>query len=181
MIVVGLSYGLIDFGTANTIITCRVSKDAYGAFQLLNFSIASIVGLAFFILALLTPETYRYSDDFFDALLLTLPVFMIYSCTIVPYARLHKALRLIELSMVDFLPVLSMLLAVPLFLHLKFGLLTLPASMSIQVLLRFLVLTVFYGNILRFNFRKIVLIKVLARQYCYFSQFTLPANWIKLW
>jgi len=56
--------------------------------------------------------------------------------SIVPYARLHKAQKLRRLAQVDFFPVLTFILVVPLFLYLDFGVKTLVYSTIIQVFLR---------------------------------------------
>jgi len=165
MILIGLSYGLIDFGTANSIITRRINKATCGTLQLLNFSIATFIGLLLFVLAELRFGFFGFSEEFYQALMLTMPVFVIYACTIVPYARLHKALRLRQLALVDFLPVLSMLFTVPLFLHLGFGLSTLMMSVCVQVSFRFLVLRIYYGKMLRFRLKNTLPKKALARQY----------------
>ena len=102
MILIGLSYGVIDFGTANSIITRRINKTICGGLQLLNLLIATFIGLALLLLAELQFGFFDFGEEFYQALMLTLPVFVMYSCTIVPYARLHKALRLRQLALVEF-------------------------------------------------------------------------------
>ena len=151
MIIIGLSYGLIDLGTANTVITHRVNKSLCGTLQLLNFVVGGVAGSVLVFLSLIQPEIFGFGTGFFDALKYTLPLFLIYSCTIVPYARLHKALRLKHLALVDFIPVFSLLITVPILLDYGFGLSTLMISIGIQVLLRFFVLRYFYGSIIRFH------------------------------
>ena len=82
-----------------------------------------------------------------------------------PYARLHRALRLKQLAVVDFLPVLSMLFTVPLFLSIGYGISTLLLSVGIQVCLRLIVLKLFYRNILNIGWMKDLPFATLSRQY----------------
>jgi len=165
MIIIGLSYGFIDFGTANTVITRRINKFICGALQSLNFIMAIYMGCLLLLLSLLRPDFLGFGDGFFEALKYTLPLFLVYSCTVVPYARLHKALKLRALAIVDFIPVFSLLITVPVFLELGFGLSTLMISIGIQVLLRFYVLRYFYGSILHFRFGQKLPFNILFRQY----------------
>ncbi|MBA6363563.1 oligosaccharide flippase family protein [Colwellia sp. BRX8-4] len=165
MIIIGLSYGVIDFGTANTVITRRVNRFVCGKLQLLNFTIGIFIGLILLLFSFIQVGFFDFGESFFDALKYALPMFAIYSCTIVPYARLHKALRLKELAHVDFLPVFSLLITVPTFLQLGFGLSTLMISIGIQVSLRFLVLRYFYGSIIRFRLDQKLPLSTLFRQY----------------
>jgi O-antigen/teichoic acid export membrane protein len=165
MIIIGLSYGVIDLGTANTVITRRVNKSLCGTLQLLNFIVGGTAGSVLVFLSLIQPEIFGFETGFFDALKYTLPLFLIYSCTIVPYARLHKALRLKHLALVDFIPVFSLLITVPILLNYGFGLSTLMISIWIQVLLRFFVLRYFYGSIIRFHFNSSLPTRALLRQY----------------
>lgn len=165
MIIIGLSYGLIDLGTANTVITRRINSSVCGTLQLLNFIVGICIGSVLLVLSLLKTGSFGFGEGFFEALKYTLPLFLIYSCTIVPYARLHKALRLKQLALVDFLPVFSLLFTVPTFLWLDFGLSTLIISIGIQVWLRFFVLRYFYGPIIRFRFNQSLPFSALIRQY----------------
>ncbi len=165
MILIGLNYGFIDFGTNNTIVTKNLTKLTYTRLQSLNFFFAFSLGLIYFVLSKIEFNLFNFGLNFSKTLAYFLPLLIIYSLTIVPYARLHKALRLKQLALVDFFPVLSMLFTVPMFLNLGFGITTLMLSVGIQVLLRFIVLKFFYGQIIRLSFINNIPYMTLARQY----------------
>lgn len=165
MIFIGLSYGLLDFGTNNTIVTNRLNKKQYGSIQLVNLLIATLIGIFFFIFSILKFSFFSFGDDFYQSLRYIFPLLAVYSLTIVPYARLHKALRLKELALVDFLPVSLMLITVPALLNMGFGILTLLISTTGQVAMRFLVLKIFYGRIIRMNLWFNLPLKKFIRQY----------------
>ena len=107
----------------------------------------------------------NFGNSFSDSLGYFPPLLIVYSLTIVPYARLHRALRLKQLAVVDFLPVLSMLFTVPLFLSIGYGISTLLLSVGIQVCLRLIVLKLFYRNILNIGWMKDLPFVTLSRQY----------------
>lgn len=165
MIIIGISYGIIDFGTANSILTTTIRKNVSNGLQLLNFFIAVCLGIALFLISVYGKTYFDFSDGFFQALSMVPAVFIIFSCTIVPYSRLHKAQRLKNLALVDFVPVVSMLITVPLFLYFKFGLSTLIFSLGVQVSLRFLMLRYFYGRLIRFRINQDLPKVALVRQY----------------
>lgn len=165
MIIIGLSYGAIDFGTANTVITRRINKFICGVLQSLNLVVALCIGFILLLFSFIQPDFMGFDESFFEALKYTMPLFSIYSCTIIPYARLHKALRLRALAAVDFIPVFSLLITVPIFFELGFGLSTLMISIGIQVVVRFLVLRYFYGAILNFRINHKLPNRILLRQY----------------
>ncbi len=165
MIFVGLSYGLLDFGTNNTIVTGRLTKKQYGSIQIVNLLIAIVIGIFFFIVSTLKLRFFPFGDNFYESLSYFLPLLIVYSLTIVPYARLHKALKLKELALVDFLPVSLMLITVPVLLNMGFGMLTLLISTTGQVVMRFLVLKIFYGRIIRMNLWSNIPLKKFMRQY----------------
>ena len=165
MIIIGISYGIIDFGTANSILTTTIKKNVSSALQLLNFFIAVCLGIALFLVSVYGKTFFDFSNGFFQALSMVPAVFIIFSITIVPYSRLHKAQRLKNLALVDFVPVFSMLITVPLFLYLEFGLSTLIFSMGVQVSLRFLMLRYFYGRLIRFKLNQSLPKGALIRQY----------------
>lgn len=165
MIIIGISYGIIDFGTANSILTTTVRKNVSNGLQLLNFFIAVFLGIILFFVSVYGKNFFDFSDEFFQALKMVPAVFIIFSCTIVPYSRLHKAQRLKNLALVDFVPVVSMLITVPFFLYLEFGLSTLIFSMGVQVSLRFLMLRYFYGRLIRFKLNQGLPKGALVRQY----------------
>ena len=165
MIFVGLSYGLLDFGANNTIVTSRLNKKQYGSIQLVNLLLAVIISVFFLIVSKLKFGIFPFGDNFYESLGYFLPLLAIYSLTIVPYARLHKALRLKELALVDFVPVSLMLITVPVLLNMGLGILTLLISTTGQVIMRFLVLKIFYGRIIRISLWSNIPLKKFARQY----------------
>jgi O-antigen/teichoic acid export membrane protein len=165
MIIIGLSYSIIDLGTANTIITRRINKFRCKSLQSLNLIIALILGFLFYLFNVFEVRLFNFGVEFYSVLALYLPLMGIYSLTIVPYARLHKSSKLTQLAYVDFFPVLSMLFSVPILLYLDFGLFTLLISICIQVCLRFLMIRYFYGQVLRMGRIRSLPIKSLSRQY----------------
>ncbi len=165
MIFIGLSYGLLDLGVNNTIITKKISKNQYGSMQVINLLIAITIGIFFYICSFFKIGFSSFGDEFYDSLAYFLPLLIIYSFTIVPYARLHKVLKLKQLALVDFIPVLSMLMTVPILLGYGLGIFTLFISVTIQVTLRFMVLKFFYGKIIRLNMKTKIPLITLSRQY----------------
>lgn len=165
MIVIGLSYGLLDLGTTNTVITLRVNGATCRMLQAINFVVGVIVGACLLLVSFIQPDLLSYSGGFYDALKYTAPLFLVYSLTIVPYARLHKALKLKQLAFVDFFPVLSLVFTVPTLFSFGFGLSTLVVSIAVQVCVRFLVLRYFYGPMVRFGRSQKVPVRILFRQY----------------
>lgn len=145
MVGIGLSYGVVDFGTTNAIITKKVTKANYNALQLFNVMLSILV---FFIIFLaikydLTTET---GETFQQALFVLALATIIYSLTIVPYARMHKALKLKRLAAVDFIPVSTFLLSVPMMLMVNLNLLAFAYATLIQVSTRLLILSLFYRH-----------------------------------
>ena len=165
MILIGLNYSLIDFGTNNTVVTRKLKKTTYAGLQSLNILIAFLLGLIYFITSKVEYGILNFGNSFSDSLGYFPPLLIVYSLTIVPYARLHRALRLKQLAVVDFLPVLSMLFTVPLFLSIGYGISTLLLSVGIQVCLRLIVLKLFYRNILNIGWMKDLPFATLSRQY----------------
>jgi O-antigen/teichoic acid export membrane protein len=165
MICLGVAYGLIDFGVTNKIITTTTSKRLMGSLQSLNLVIAICISSIAVLVAYISAGETSLSREFYCSLAISPFALLFYSTTVVPYARLHKAMRLNDLALVDLIPVVAMGISVLFLLFLGMGLLTFVLATLLQVVVRFFMLRLFYGSMLRHSVIREITWNLLLRQY----------------
>jgi len=143
MIFIGLSYTCIDFGTANTIITNNLSKLDQSRLR----TLVLIIAITLSIIALVTSNAigsyFNTSAKFTYSLRIFTVFFILHSFSIVPYARLHKAQRITELSLVDFGSVLIMFISAIALLKFNVGLYTFSIALIIHSIAKIVILSFF--------------------------------------
>jgi O-antigen/teichoic acid export membrane protein len=143
MIFVGLSYTIIDFGIANTLITNNLSKKNQSRVRTLTLILAILLSVVVVFTSTKIRVYFNASAEFSHSLEIMAGFFILHSISIVPYARLHKAQRIIELSFVDFGSVLIMFISAILSLSIGLGLYAFPTALLIQSISKIAILSFF--------------------------------------
>ena len=152
MILVGISFAFIDFGSQNTLVTNTLGRFDKQRIQFLNIISALFISLFLIFFSYKLVQFIQASNEFWYCCML-MPIFLIlHSISIVPYARLLKAQKLISLAWVDFLGVLSIFISAPLFLYIGFGLFTFIIALSIQAIVRIFLLKMNLNKLIRIRF-----------------------------
>ena len=79
MILIGLNYSLIDFGTNNTVVTKKLKKTTYAGLQSLNILIAFLLGLIYFTTSKIEYGILNFGNSFSDSLGYFPPLLIVYS------------------------------------------------------------------------------------------------------
>jgi len=167
MILVGISFALIDFGSQNTVVINTLGRFEKQRLQFLNIISALLVSLFLIFFSDKLVQFIQASNEFWYCCMF-MPIFLcLHSISIVPYARLLKAQKLISLAWVDFLGVLSIFISVPLFLYIGLSLFTFIIALSIQAAVRILLLKLNLNKLvrLRFDLNNLSIFKKLLVQF----------------
>ena len=151
MIFIGLSYAAIDFGIANTLISNNLSKKDRGRVRTLAVTLSILLSLVFMLISVNIGEYFGTSKEFSYSLDILAIFFVLHAISIVPYARLHKAQKIKELSWVDLGSVMIMFGSAVTFLNMDLGLYAFPMALLVQSLSKIGILSFFSSA--WFNFR----------------------------
>lgn len=163
MIFVGLAYAIIDFGTANTVITNYIGKKPKSTFRNINI-INSLIIFFFIFIFQINVEKQEWLSIVLN---LTCFSLFLHSFTIIPYARIHKAMWYNILAKIDFYSVLGQFIITITLLFHNYGLVTFGLALVTHSILRNVL--IFYLSKQSISFSKYLVdsenAKLLFRQF----------------